>query len=63
MKYLRLLLKSLQAYFVFRRLKKGGFIKEDYTLTEVLLVSLRNMTELEKSFRGVDWSEKKQSES
>lgn len=61
MKYLRLLLKSLQAYFVFRRLKKGGFIKEDYTLTEVLLVSFRNMTELEKSFRGVDRNEKKQS--
>lgn len=63
MKYLRLLLKALQTYFVFRRLKKGGFIKQEYSLSEVLLVSLRNIEELEKSFKGVDSHEKKQSES
>ena len=63
MKYLRLLLKALQTYFVFRRLKKGGFIKQEYSLSEVLLVSLRNIEELEKSFIGVDSHEKKQSES
>lgn len=63
MKYLRLLLKALQTYFVFRRLKKGGFIKQEYSLSEVLLVSFRNIEELEKSFKGVDLNEKKQSES
>lgn len=63
MKFVRCMLKALQAYFVFRRLKKGGFIKQEYSLSEVLLVSLRNIEELEKSFKGVDSYEKKQSES
>lgn len=63
MKFIHCILKALQAYFVFRRLKKGGFIKEDYTLSEVLLVSLRNIEELEDRFKGVDENEKKQSQS
>lgn len=63
MKFIHCILKALQAYFVFRRLKKGGFIKQEYSLSEVLLVSLRNIEELEKSFKGVDSHEKKQSES
>lgn len=63
MKFIRCILKALQTYFVFRRLKKGGFIKQEYSLSEVLLVSLRNIEEIEKSFKGVDLYEKKQSES
>lgn len=63
MKFVRCILKALQAYFIFKRLKKGGFIKQEYSLSEVLLASLRNIEELEKSFKGVDLHEKKQSES
>lgn len=65
MKYLSLLLKAIEMYFVFKNLNKNGFIKTYYPFKRILKVVLNNPEELDFILRHkeVMEDEKKQSES
>ncbi|MCF0171915.1 MAG: hypothetical protein HUJ87_15600 [Fusobacterium varium] len=68
MKYLRIVLKSLELYFVFKDLKKRGFIKQDYSLIRIIKVYCKNKEFIDKQMKvimekEVNLNEEKQSES
>lgn len=53
MKYLRIILKSLELYFVFKDLKKRGFIKQDYSLTRIIEVYRKNKEFIDEQMKVI----------